>query len=147
YPGEFLAWIRDEWDQSEDTAERKMNVARLGKDSALVRNLNVSTSTFYQLVKEKRDCSEEVFGDIVAALAKASQHRHLKRDEARAIIERVHRVQQFGPGLPDATMEALENLDDGVEWHEAADKTLREAKPDDKEAATKIVRSVQRAYL
>ena len=41
HPGEFLTWLNDEFDMSEDSAERYMVVARIGKRFRNLRNLKL----------------------------------------------------------------------------------------------------------
>jgi hypothetical protein len=140
HPNEFLDWLYDEFEYSEDTAERYMRVARL--DSAILRNLHLGRTTLY-------DCDEddEALPVIIAELAKHATQAHLKPAKARDIIS-IGRSRFFHGDHPDATLWALAGLDAEGYTHSiraAAVAALKAQNPETDEAADKIIADVRRA--
>jgi hypothetical protein len=141
HPNEFLDWLYDEFEYSEDTAERYMRVARL--DSAILRNLHLGRTTLYDLCDE----DDEALPVIIAELAKHATKAHLKPAKARDIIL-IGRSRFFHGNHPDATLWALAGLDAEGYTHSiraAAVAALKAQNPETDEAADNIIADVRRA--
>ena len=129
HPGEFLTWLADE-DYSEDTAERWMNVARLGQRFRNLRNLKLAKTTFYALCD---DVEDEELPPVIERLAKESKETRLRHAEAERFIHIEQGRLKYGD-RPDATLAAL------VEYFaEDVLDAIKRANPDTEEAVEKIV--------
>jgi hypothetical protein len=143
HPGEFLAWLGEEFEWSQDTAERYIKVARLGARFRNLRNLHLGRTTLYDLCDE----DDEALPVIIAELAKHATQAHLKPAKARDIIS-IGRSRFFHGDHPDATLWALAGLDAEGYTHSiraAAVAALKAQNPETDEAADKIIADVRRA--
>jgi hypothetical protein len=143
HPGEFLAWLGEEFEWSQDTAERYIKVARLGARFRNLRNLHLGRTTLYDLCDE----DDEALPVIIAELAKHATQAHLKPAKARDIIS-IGRSRFFHGDHPDATQWALAGLDAEGYTHSiraAAVAALKAQNPETDEAADKIIADVRRA--
>jgi hypothetical protein len=130
YPGEFLAWLEDNFWWSHDTAERFMKVSRLGANFAILRNLKLARTTLYELC----DYEGDELKAIVAELAKHAKQKWLKSQEAWRYIEIAQARLEHGDKYSDATLFALGSA------HEDCDALLKAANPKTDAAAELIVK-------
>src|SRR5437763_6680995 len=77
--GQWLAWLSAEFTWSEDTAARYMKIATVAGKFRSLRNLNVATTTLYELANHERG---EELPAIIAELAKHATKTRLRPDEA-----------------------------------------------------------------
>jgi hypothetical protein len=141
--GHWQRWLWEEFEQTPTTAQNYMNAARLATKNQTVCFLKVPARIIYQLVDE--DLAEDLPA-IIAALAKASKHRHLKVAEAEEVIELTGLQIKFG-NHPNATLQAMGVIREDIPWRDAAIKALAAKQPDTEEAADKVVADVQRDYV
>src|SRR5262245_35755711 len=81
--GQWLDWVKREFEWSPDTAENYMNVARLAAKLRTVRNLKVPARTLYALAHLK----DEVVPDALAKLEAAAKKGRVTTAQGRKIIE------------------------------------------------------------
>jgi hypothetical protein len=135
-PGEFLAWLDDELEISEDTAERYMAVARIGQRFRKLRNLKLGKTTLYALRRFEED--EERLASVINALGRQATKRRLKPAEAERLMDIGEARHDYGD-YPDATLYALASgyLSDEEE------RALKDAKPETDEAVEAILEPIR----
>jgi hypothetical protein len=160
--GQWLPWLKTEFAWSADTAERYMNVARLGEKFRTVRNLKLAANTLYALA----GCDDQLFGgvlglsdddlpDVIDELSKRATQKRLTPEDAEIVIERVVTVKSGRANhgdYPDATLIKLEGISDpssefSEPWHKEAIAALKELRPAADETADAIVDEIELAYL
>jgi hypothetical protein len=144
--GEFLEWLYEEFEYSEDSAERYMKVARLGTKFRSLRNLKLPKVTLYVLADlDKKE--PDALPAIIKALEKEATKKRLKPAEAEDVIELARLRNQHGD-LPDATLVALGwDVPSGAEWRDKVVEALKAKKPDTPQAAEEIVEDIQRDHV
>jgi hypothetical protein len=146
--GDWLAWLKEEFDWSVDTAERYMKVAELGFKFRTVRNLKLSARTLYTLANPNA-VKEEDLPWVIKEFEKHAKTKRLPADETVRVmlIGRMRRLYDK-ENLPDATLLRLYLvIDDSEEWHKEARAALIEQKPDTDEAAENIVDEIEEQHL
>jgi hypothetical protein len=151
--GEFLPWLREEFpDWSEDSAQRAMNVARLGNKYRSLRNLKLPRTTLYDLVDldadEDDDTPDELIQATITALAEQATDSQLKAAAAARIIELTRLRQQFGD-YPEATLFALDDVTTKPPkpWRDKVIEALKAKSPTTEEAAKTIILKVMREHV
>jgi Protein of unknown function (DUF3102) len=139
--GDWLDWLADHFDWSEDSAERYMKVARLSTQIPHLRNLKLAKTTLYTLLDE----DEADLPVIIDALAKRATRKQLKPSDAKDVIEAAPLRKRFGD-LPDQTLLALDNLPERCPWYDRAVTALKETQPTT-EGAAEIVAGIQLAHV
>jgi hypothetical protein len=141
--GEWLDWLDRHFEWSDQSAERYMNVARLGTKFLRLRNLKLAKITLYELLDE----DEEDVPVIIEALGKHATRKQLKPSDATDVIMRALRCKRFGD-LPDQTLAAHDdNLIEHRPWYGKAVAALKEQRPTTKEDAAGIVTGIQLAHV
>jgi hypothetical protein len=135
--GEWLGWLETEFEWSADTAGRYMKVAELGSKFRTLRNLRLAATTLYDLGVEK----VEHLPTIIEALAKDAAKKQISAGAAYEIIWRARERHRWGGNYPDATLSALEDLDDRDPWYGDAVAALKTQVPATEEEANAIVAS------
>jgi hypothetical protein len=133
YPGEFLAWLGDNFEWSHDTAERFMKVAKLGKDYAILRNLKLGRMTLYELCEFEGD----ELTAVVSELAKHAKQKRIKPQEADRYIE-IAQARIVHGDRPDATLYALAQYS-GAPQFQDIEATLKAKNPTTDAAAGLII--------
>jgi hypothetical protein len=139
HPGEFLAWLAEEFEWSDNTAERWMSVARLGQQFPKLRNLKVGKTTLYALC----DLEGDELPPVIARLTKESKRGVLKP----AVAQRFIRIEQgrFKYGdRPDATLNALVEFFSEDARSEDVIEALKAANPETDDEAEKIADEARR---
>jgi hypothetical protein len=148
--GEWLDWLNDNFEMSEDTAERKMGVAKLGSKFRRLRNLQLGATTLYKLADLADD--EVNDGEMTAIVEELAKHA----TEARLVPVDALRVISMGLGRhhfgdhPDATLSVLERLkvrQRGQPWYDAVVAALQEQNPETDEDASRTIQSARAAFL
>jgi len=138
--GDWLDWLDQNFEWSEDSADRYMKVARL--DSATLRNLKLAKTTLYALLDE----DEDDLPVIIQALAKHATRKQLKPSDANVVIAAALLRKRFGD-LPDQTLVALDNLPEPRPWYDRAVAAFKEQRPTTEEGAAEIVAGIQLAHV
>ena len=150
-PGEWRNALKHEFAWSEDTAARYMASARLAFRVRTVRNLKVPPTIIYDLAQNHAD--DDDLPAIIEALAKASRHKTLPKDQCHDVIYITQARCKFGD-LPEATLKAINDLDDQPKgrlelsepWRAKAMDALKAARPETAAEADKIVGDIHRAH-
>jgi hypothetical protein len=146
--GEFLPWLETYFDASEDTAERHIAAYDLSLKFRTVRNLKwVPLKTIYSLAKVANGLPESGIEARIKALHEATKGKTepISIAEADAVIKKVEAAIRIATlrsewgNYPEATLNALDCIDQDEEWAEPAIEALKEKKPTLKEAADKLV--------
>jgi Protein of unknown function (DUF3102) len=137
--GQWLDWLEAEFEGSEDTAERKMEVAELGSRFRTLRNLKLGATTLYQLIEDE---DEEDLPAIIAELAKHATTTILKPRDAKRVIKIGIGRRRFGDH-PDATLVRLVETDRNDPWYEKVVVALQQYEPTTDEGAIAIVDETQ----
>jgi Protein of unknown function (DUF3102) len=145
--GDWLNWLRGEFDWSVDTAERYMRVAALNAKFRSLRNLKLAVTTLYELA-DHEEAEQGIPEDrlnlpaIIDELAKHASKTRLSPRDARRVIKIGIGRRQYGDH-PDATLVQLAELNGwGQAWHEKAVAALLEREPDTDESARLLVDEV-----
>src|SRR5262245_48645575 len=117
-------WLEEEFEWSEDTAERYIKVSELATKFRNLRNLKLAKTTLYALTEEK---DEALQGAMIEALAERASKTWLKAADAKKVVE-LERLRHQHGDLPDATLWALDDLS-WEPWANAAIAALKEARP------------------
>ena len=103
--GESGQWLKQEFEWSNDTAERFMAVARLATRYRQLRELQLSRTTLYALLKK----DEKDSPTIVDELAKHATQSRLKASDAVAVMA-IGRARGIFGDYPEATLKALDRI-------------------------------------
>src|SRR5882672_3896846 len=105
--GQWLVWLDDEFEWSEDTAERYVKVAELCTRFRRLRNLKLRKTTLYKLAHLE---DEENLRAIIADLAKHATKSLLAPRDAERVIQIGVGRRRFG-NHSDATLYRLMRLE------------------------------------
>jgi hypothetical protein len=141
--GEWLDWLDQHFGWSDSSAERYMNVARLGTQIPQLRNLKLAKTTLYALVEEH---GEDDLPSIIAELEKRATKKQLKPSDAKDVIEIAVLRREFGD-LPEATLRALEETSGKGAWCAKAVEALKAEHPTTAAAADKVVNDIHHAHV
>jgi Protein of unknown function (DUF3102) len=126
--GEWLDWLADNFDWSEDSAARYMAVDKLVTQIPQLRNLKLARTTYYALaeIALRGDDDPAMLPAIVDALAARATETHLRPAEAEEVIALAHLRHEYGD-LPEATLQAMDAASDGP-YEGLRDATIAELK-------------------
>jgi hypothetical protein len=143
--GQWYDWLEAEFEWSEDSAGRYMNVARLGAKYRTLRDLNLAATTLYRLAAYE---NEDELPAIIEELTTHATTTRLKPDDAARVMQVGIGRHRFGD-RPDATLLRLLDLDECSDeaWHEKAVITLQERNPETIEDADALVDKIELEYL
>jgi len=138
-PGRWGEWLADEFELSQDTADRDMKATELTKEFRKLRNLKLAKSTLYELVAEdKADLPA-----IIAELAKHATRRWLRPAQAFDIIA-IGRARGRHGDYPPTTLKEIDSLEgSGATWAAQAIEALKTKKPKTDTAVKEIVEAVR----
>jgi len=140
--GDWLPWLKAEFEWSHDTAHNYMNAYRLATDYERVRNLTVPMRVIYLLADEV----DEHTGPVVDALVEATAggKKKLSFADAELVAGNAYQRSKYGD-FPEAALDAMA-MNDGEPWGEAAIAALKAARPTTAEEAEAIAESAWQAY-
>jgi hypothetical protein len=141
--GQWMAWLDNEFDMSDRTAENYMAASRLKEKFETVSNLPLPCRVIYEL---GRDVNSEDLPAIIEALAEATKGRSkpIGVVDANNVIFLARQRREYGD-YPDAALGAMAEVD-GEPWAAQAIAALKEVRPTTEEAAAEIVDSFRRAH-
>jgi hypothetical protein len=156
---DYLNWktVCDEkFGISHDTARNLMAVAKVAEKYEKIRTLRVKRSTLYKLagaigvgpnysdhvIKDDPEPDHENLPSIVEALAEAGKERTLSIGAADGVIHYARLRKKFGDDFPEATLDALDQIEE--DWPEAVAQ-IKEKKPATAEDADAILIALRRA--
>jgi hypothetical protein len=141
--GDWLDWLRSEFEWSVNTAERYMKAAELRSKFSNLGNLRLAKGTLYRLADHDND---EELPTIIAELAKHATKTRLRPHDAERVINIGIGRHCFGD-YPDATLAHLMSLNSqlhyGLGWTEKAIAALKEQKPKTNKAALSIIDEIR----
>jgi hypothetical protein len=146
----FLNWLFDEFEWSEDTAERYIKVVQLGEKFRNLRNLKLGKTTLYQLADEagmgtlSQLRHEDELAAIIDELGKHATKKQLRPRDAQRVIDVGIGRHRYGDH-PDATLAALVAITDGESVESQRKKVVAELlrrEPETEEAANAIIDDV-----
>ncbi len=164
--GQWLPWLEQHFEWSDDTARRYMSAARLVLKFCKLRNLPLPASTIYGLAE-----LDEHQAEAVGALTEATANgKRISIKQGRRIIQTVCLQARFGD-YPEVTLDALDaithndgccthpnfalgwrKLDDSVSFHfdpeqqQEVAAALKASKPTTEEAGITLIRSFKEKF-
>jgi hypothetical protein len=146
--GDWMHWVAEEFDWSDDTARRYMAAHQLATKFRTVRDLKITARTLYELALDEIDNPN--LPAMIDALAAASKGKTLSYDGAMNVIGLAEMRAKYGD-LPDATLNAVWEILGEVDnepkdpWEQEAIAALKEAKPKTEKAAEAIINPIRHA--
>jgi hypothetical protein len=139
--GDWLPWLKAEFEWSYETARRYMNAHQLAAKYTRVRNLAVPLRVIYYIAERM----DKDIGPIIDALVEATAggKKMLSVADANLVIATTFKRIEYGD-YPKAALDAMAKVD-GQPWGEAAIAALRAASPTTTKEAKAIVESFRRA--
>jgi Protein of unknown function (DUF3102) len=139
--GDWLPWLKAEFEWSHDTARNYMNAYRLADDDERVRNLTVPLRIIYALAN---DVDEYTPGMIDALVEATKGGKKLSVSEAEDVAAAAYRRSKYGD-YPEAALDEMAAVD-GEPWGDAAIAALKAARPTTAEEVRAIADSAWQAY-
>jgi hypothetical protein len=146
--GDWGKWLKNEYKDSRDTADRHISAARLAATFRTVRQLRVPARVIYDLALAYFDdepagpdeYSAEDVKVAIPALAKAdaASEKALTEMECWEVVARASLQAKWGK-YPDATLSALDSISTDAPWAKAAIAALQKKRPKTEEDAARIV--------
>jgi hypothetical protein len=153
HAGEWLQFVEDHLDYSDDTARRLIDVHLLGQRFSKLRNLRLAKTTLYALCGHGDwSCGHGDWNDymeaIVAELVKrASKMPRLKHSDAERFIAIAVARSDYGDKYHDAALYAMYYETHEGEKYEYRLAALKAANPETEEAVDKVIKGADLDWL